>query len=58
MFNSFLNGKKSGIEMAAIANATGLAPALNGLVFPPCGTQDLAHVMLLKFKGGTMHHKG
>ena len=27
MFNSFLDGTKSGIEMAAIANATGLTPA-------------------------------
>src|ERR1700719_441514 len=27
MFNSFLDGTKSGIEMAAVANATGLTPA-------------------------------
>ena len=36
MFNSFLDGTKSGIEMAAIANATGLTPAPDGLRFPPC----------------------
>ncbi|MFC7538630.1 NAD(P)H-dependent oxidoreductase [Siccirubricoccus deserti] len=41
MFNSFLDGTKSGIEMAAIANATGLAPPEDGLAFPPCGTHDL-----------------
>jgi predicted homoserine dehydrogenase-like protein len=41
MFNSFLDGTKSGIEMAAIANATGLEPPADGLAFPPCGTQDL-----------------
>ncbi|HUP28803.1 MAG TPA: Gfo/Idh/MocA family oxidoreductase, partial [Usitatibacter sp.] len=37
MFNSFLDGTKSGIEMAAVANATGLTPAPDGLAFPACG---------------------
>ncbi|MDO9706967.1 NAD(P)H-dependent oxidoreductase [Paracraurococcus lichenis] len=49
MFNSFLDGTKSGIEMAAIANATGLQPPEDGLAFPPCGTQDLPRV----FAGAT-----
>jgi predicted homoserine dehydrogenase-like protein len=44
MFNSFLDGTKSGIEMAAIANATGLQPPEDGLAFPPCGVQDLPRV--------------
>ena len=35
MFNSFLDGTKSALEMAAIANATGLAPPPDGLGFPP-----------------------
>ena len=43
MFNSFLDGTKSAIEMAAIGNATGLTPAPGGLAFPPCGTDDLPH---------------
>ena len=34
MFNSFLDGTKSGIEMAAVANATGLTPPPDGLGFP------------------------
>ncbi len=34
MFNSFLDGTKSAIEMAAVANASGLTPAPDGLVFP------------------------
>ena len=45
MFNSFLDGTKSAIEMAAIANATGLAPPPDGLRFPPCSRDDLAHVL-------------
>ena len=34
MFNSFLDGTKSAIEMVAIANATGLDVPENGLAFP------------------------
>ena len=45
MFNSFLDGTKSSIEMAAVANATGLAVPSNGLAFPPCGTHELADAL-------------
>ncbi len=45
MFNSFLDGTKSAIEMAAVANATGLAAAPEGLAFPPCGVDDLPSVL-------------
>lgn len=58
MFNSFLDGTKSAIEMAAIANATGLTPAPDGLAFPPCGTDDLPHVLRPVDVGGQLHHKG
>ena len=58
MFNSFLDGTKSAIEMAAIANATGLAPPPDGLRFPPCGRDDLAHVLRPAEVGGQLHHKG
>jgi predicted homoserine dehydrogenase-like protein len=58
MFNSFLDGTKSAIEMAAIANASGLQPAATGLAFPPCGTDDLAGVLRPKSDGGQLAHKG
>jgi predicted homoserine dehydrogenase-like protein len=58
MFNSFLDGTKSGIEMAAVANATGLTPAPEGLAFPPCSTDDLPKVLRPRADGGTLHHKG
>ena len=58
MFNSFLDGTKSAIEMAAIANATGLTPAPDGLDFPPCGTDDLTHVLRPREVGGQLHHAG
>src|SRR3954471_594320 len=57
MFNSFLDGTKSGIEMAAVANATGLTPAPDGLAFPPCGTHALADV-LRPGNAGALHHEG
>jgi predicted homoserine dehydrogenase-like protein len=58
MFNSFLDGTKSALEMAAIANATGLTPPPDGLGFPPCGMDDLAHVLRPRESGGVLHHKG
>ncbi len=58
MFNSFLDGTKSAIEMTAVANATGLTPAPDGLAFPPCGTHELAQLLKPKSDGGLLHHKG
>jgi len=58
MFNSFLDGTKSAIEMAAVANATGLLPAAHGLEFPPCGVHDLAHVLRPREEGGMLSHRG
>jgi predicted homoserine dehydrogenase-like protein len=45
MFNSFLDGTKSAIEMAAVANACDLDVPADGLLFPPCGADDLADVL-------------
>jgi predicted homoserine dehydrogenase-like protein len=58
MFNSFLDGTKSGIEMAAVANATGLTPAPGGLAFPPCGVDDLPRILRPRAVGGSLHHPG
>ncbi len=44
MFNSFIDGTKSGIEMTAVCNATGLTPQPDGLSFPPSSVYDLAKV--------------
>ena len=58
MFNSFLDGTKSAIEMAAIANACGLAVPEAGLAFPPCGVDDLAHVLRPRDVGGQLAGRG
>jgi predicted homoserine dehydrogenase-like protein len=57
MFNSFLDGTKSAIEMCAVANATGLA-APSGLSFPPCGVDDLPRVLRPRGEGGVLSHRG
>jgi predicted homoserine dehydrogenase-like protein len=58
MFNSFLDGTKSAIEMAAIANATELDVPVSGLAFPPCGVDDLPHVMRPQSQGGVLEKSG
>jgi predicted homoserine dehydrogenase-like protein len=58
MFNSFLDGTKSAIEMAAVSNATSLTPAPDGLSFPPCGVDDLPRVLKPRAEGGQLHHRG
>src|SRR5690606_26784975 len=58
MFNSFLDGTKSAIEMAAVANATGLAAPSGGLGFPPCGVDDLPRVLRPREAGGTLEARG
>jgi predicted homoserine dehydrogenase-like protein len=58
MFNSFLDGSKSGIEMTAVCNATGLVPQPGGLSFPPASRFKLADVCKPKADGGTLEKKG
>ena len=58
MFNSFLDGTKSAIEMAAVANAAELMPAPEGLHFPPCGVDDLPRILKPRDEGGLLHHAG
>jgi predicted homoserine dehydrogenase-like protein len=58
MYNSFVDGTKSGIEMAAVCNATGLTPPPDGLGFPPCAAEDIARVCKPMADGGTLPYKG
>jgi predicted homoserine dehydrogenase-like protein len=58
MFNSFLDGTKSAIEMCAVANGTGLVPQKGGLQFPPVGTAELQKVLKPRLKGGILEHSG
>ncbi|ODU05963.1 MAG: flagellar biosynthesis protein FlgA [Pseudonocardia sp. SCN 72-86] len=58
MFNSFLDGTKSAIEMAAVANVTGLVPQSGGLRFPPVGVDDLPTVLRPRSTGGDLDDAG
>lgn len=58
MFNSFLDGTKSALEMAAVANACELSPPDDGLQFPPCGADDLQTVLRPVEHGGILKSKG
>lgn len=58
MFNSFLDGTKSALEMAAVSNGCDLTPPSNGLVFPPCGVDDLPHIFRPVSEGGILTQKG
>jgi predicted homoserine dehydrogenase-like protein len=58
MFNSFLDGTKSAIEMAAVANACDLDVPHDGLLFPPCGADALATVLRPKSIGGILERDG
>jgi predicted homoserine dehydrogenase-like protein len=59
MFNSFLDGTKSAIEMAAVANGTGLLPQREGLLFPPSSKDDLPTVFREnRLAGGSLTSRG
>jgi predicted homoserine dehydrogenase-like protein len=58
MFNSFIDGTKSGIEMTAVCNATGLKPQTNGLSFPPASRFELADICKPKSEGGALEMTG
>jgi predicted homoserine dehydrogenase-like protein len=58
MFNSFLDGSKSAIEMCAVSNHSGLLPQRCGLQFPPVDIDDLADVLKPKSDGGILEHSG
>lgn len=58
MFNSFIDGTKSGIEMTAVCNATGLVPQSGGLGFPPASRFELADVCKPRSDGGTLEKAG
>ena len=58
MFNSFLCGDKSAIEMCAVSNAANLKCPSNGLTFPPVGVYDIAKKLIPKKDGGLIDFEG
>ena len=58
MFNSFVDGTKSGIEMTAVCNATGLRAQTGGLSFPPASRFDHAEICKPRSEGGVLEAAG
>ena len=58
MYNSFTDGTKAAIEMAAVANATGLDCPEDGLSFYPAGIHDLSTIFKPIANGGRLAKSG
>lgn len=58
MLVEFIDGSKTMVEMAAIANATGLVPDRPGMHGPSAGRDDLARVLIPRSDGGVLSKKG
>lgn len=57
-YSAALDGTKPSVEMAAVVNGTDLVAPPNGLKYPPCGIQDLAHICRPKSQGGQLDCTG
>ena len=58
MLVEFVDGSKTMVEMAAIANATGLVPDKPGMHGPAAGPKDLARVLVPEADGGLLKDVG
>ena len=54
MLVEFVDGSKTMVEMAAIANATGLIPDRPGMHGPACSRDELSSVLIPKSAGGLL----
>ena len=57
MFNSFITGDKSYIEMVAVANGSHLEIPYKGLNFPPIDIKNIPKKIIPKNKGGLLQEK-
>lgn len=58
MLVEFVDGSKTMVEMAAIANATGLVPDVPGMHGPKAGVAELAQTLIPKKDGGILSKPG
>ena len=54
----FVDGSKTAVEMAAIGNATGLIPDVDGMHGPAAGPKELAKVLIPEKDGGILSDAG
>lgn len=58
MLVEFVDGSKTMVEMASLANATGLIPDCDGMHGPNAGIDDLAKVLIPQADGGILSRSG
>lgn len=58
MLVEFVDGSKTAVEMAAIANATGLVPDVPGMHGPKASREELPSVLIPKEDGGILNKIG
>lgn len=58
MLVEFVDGSKTAVEMAAIANATGLKPDVPGMHGPKASREELPSVLIPKADGGVLNSTG
>lgn len=58
VFTAFVDGSRPAMELAAVANATGLRPPAAGPTVPPCGAHDLARILKPGWDGGRLDDMG
>jgi predicted homoserine dehydrogenase-like protein len=58
MLVEFIDGSKTMVEMAAVANATGLVPDCPGMHGPAASLEELERVLCPKADGGILARKG
>lgn len=58
MLVEFIDGSKTMVEMACIANATGLVPDVPGMHGPDADRDQMAKVLIPKADGGILNKKG
>jgi predicted homoserine dehydrogenase-like protein len=58
MLTSFVDGTKTMVEMAALANATGLRPDRPGMHGPRADLCDLLRTFIPREEGGVLHGRG
>lgn len=58
MLVEFVDGSKTMVEMAAIANATGLVPDMPGMHGPAAGPKELSKILIPESDGGVLSAAG
>jgi predicted homoserine dehydrogenase-like protein len=57
MYNSFIDGTKSAVEMVSVSNMTGLKPDIRGMHFPTARIQEIPNKLCLQKDGGILHRE-